>query len=73
MTTEREEPPGRQATAEFFESLTEMEGVDKEVAETLSQLYASGYLDSRNILAALRKARLKDSSQDNGENQKTRS
>jgi hypothetical protein len=52
MTTELEGVIGRQTTAEFISSLTEMESIDKEVPEALSRLYASGisiFIELREI------------------------
>ena len=61
MEINHDKPPGLEATQQFFDSLTTMEDVDGNVAGILAQLYFSGQLNAKNIVSALRKARVEDS------------
>jgi len=57
MQSDREVKTGGQILDEFFRELSQLEGVDPQVAQVLTDLYRSGDLNRDAILSALAKVR----------------
>lgn len=55
---------GKEILDDFFDNVSKIEGVDKEITQKLSDLYASGKLSDVNIKNELLQLRKKDDSKD---------